>query len=77
MIKHEEISNPDSCLNRAAEDEPVFVLKATDICAPYAILFWILSRITAGRNLEDDEQLKQAQALAADMIKYRALVRKD
>ena len=73
MIKRDELSDPTSCLNRAAEDEPVFVLKATDICAPDTILFWILSRLTAGRNQESDSQIKEAQTLASDMVKYRAM----
>ena len=72
MIKRDELSDPTSCLNRAAEDEPVFVLRATDMCAPDTILFWILSRLTAGRN-QDDDQIKEAQAVASNMVKYRAM----
>ena len=73
MIKRDELSDPTSCLNRVEEDEPVFVLRAADMCAPDTILFWILSRLTAGRNQEDDTQIKEAQALATDMVKYRAM----
>ena len=32
----------DPCLQGAADDEPIFVLRATDYLAPIAILFWIL-----------------------------------
>lgn len=40
MIKSEEISNPESCLNRAADDEPVFVLRANDLSAPTIVRLW-------------------------------------
>lgn len=73
MIKRDELSDPTSRLNRASEDEPVFVLRGADICAPDTILFWILSRLTAGWNQEDDNQVKEAQVIAADMVKYRAM----
>lgn len=68
MIKSEELSNPNSCLNRAADDEMIFVLRAKDICAPYAILFWILSRVSCGKNEEGDEQIKDAQKIAEGMF---------
>jgi hypothetical protein len=34
MIKNLELTNPDSCLNKAADDEMVFVLRAKDPCRP-------------------------------------------
>jgi hypothetical protein len=40
MIKREEIANPDSCLNRAEDDEPIFVLRAHDKTAPSVIRAW-------------------------------------
>jgi len=41
MIKSEEIKNPDSCLNQAEDDEPLFVLKAGDELAPEIVEEWI------------------------------------
>lgn len=41
MKKADELSNPDSCLNRAADDEPLFVLKATDALAPTLVREWV------------------------------------
>jgi len=40
MIKREEIANPDSCLNRAEDDEPIFVLRAHDKTVPSVIRAW-------------------------------------
>lgn len=39
-LKKVEIENPDSCLNRAAPDEPIFVLRAQDCFASDVILKW-------------------------------------
>ena len=37
MTKRELLADPNSCLNRAADDEPVFVLLGRDPAAPFAI----------------------------------------
>ncbi len=41
MIKRQEISDPTSCLNKAADDEPVFVFRAQDQTAPWVIEQWL------------------------------------
>ena len=41
MRKRDELSDPNSCLNKAADDEPVFVLRAHDASAPDAIRAWV------------------------------------
>jgi hypothetical protein len=38
MTKAEEIKG--GCLSRCADDEPVFVLRATDKLAPTAVRYW-------------------------------------
>lgn len=40
MIKKDELANPCSCLNRAHDDEPIFVLRAQDRFASDIILAW-------------------------------------
>lgn len=40
MIKSLELSSPNSCINKAADNEPVFVLRAHDMCAPEAVRYW-------------------------------------
>lgn len=42
MKKNEELANPNSCLNRAEEDEPIFVLRANDPLAPSVIRSWTI-----------------------------------
>lgn len=46
MTKSETIADPASCLNRAAADEPVFVLRANDPHAARIVEDW------AGRYLQ-------------------------
>lgn len=40
MIKRDELANPNSCINRADDDEPVFVLRAHDPAAPEIVREW-------------------------------------
>jgi hypothetical protein len=40
MLKKDELTNPNSCLNRASDDEPLFVLRAQDVFAAAAIKEW-------------------------------------
>lgn len=60
MRKLDELSNPQSCLNRAKPHEMVFVLKAHDITAPDTIRDWVRRRIKAGKNITTDAQIVEA-----------------
>lgn len=60
MIKREEQSDPNSCWNRAADDEMVFVLLGRDVAAPNAIRVWIDKRISTGKNQPGDKQVAEA-----------------
>jgi hypothetical protein len=40
MLKSLELATQTSCLNRAADDEPVFVLRANDENAPAIVCTW-------------------------------------
>jgi hypothetical protein len=71
MIKHEELTNPDSCMNRALDNEMTFVLLARDAAAPVAIREWVAERIELGKNELTDEQIKEALACASAMEKQR------
>lgn len=44
MIKSDELSNMNSCLNKAYQDEPIFVLRAKDPIAPMIIHLWCEAR---------------------------------
>lgn len=72
MKKTDELKNPNSCLNRAADDEPLFVLRGKDVAAPAAIAEWIKSRISMGKNEFGDSQITEAVELAEKMEQYQA-----
>lgn len=61
MLKKDELSNPNSCLNRAADDEPVFVLRANDPLAPEAIIQWchLYRKMHAPNGVWDSERRRQ------------------
>ena len=40
MKKSDEVSISTSCLNRAADDEPIFTLRANDPTAPGVVRSW-------------------------------------
>lgn len=61
MRKLEELTNPDSCLNRARYSEMLFVLLGRDPAAPAAIRAWIEERIRLGKNRPDDAQILGAE----------------
>ena len=70
MRKRDEINDPNSCLNRAADDEPVFVLRAKDRLAPAAIYEW--ARVAARDQVHEPERIQEARMLAEAMINWRA-----
>lgn len=45
MLKHLELSNPNSCLNTSADDEPLFVICARDPLAVEIIREWAVRYI--------------------------------
>jgi hypothetical protein len=60
MLKRDELSIPESCFNRAADDERIFVLLERDIAAPHSIREWALERVARGKNHADDPQIVEA-----------------
>jgi len=64
VLKKDEIANPESCLNRAREDELVFVLLGRDVAAPVAIRAWASERIARRKNEPDDRQIMEAHVCA-------------
>lgn len=67
MLKHLELSTPTSCLNKAAPDEPVFVLRAKDPLAAQAVRHW--ATMSIGRH--EDKKLQEAIACADKMDAWR------
>lgn len=71
MRKHEELSNPASCLNKAESNEMTFVLLGRDPAAPLAVRMWVEARILLGLNVPDDPKLVEARACADTMSAER------
>lgn len=61
MIKREELTNPNSCMSKARENEMTFVLLGRDVAAPLAIRAWIEERVRIGKNAFDDPQILEAE----------------
>lgn len=73
-FKRTELSDPNSCLNKAQDDEMIFVLRAKDPCAGIAILAWINARIDQKLNTIDDEKIKSAYR-AIDAMRVQRFTR--
>lgn len=58
----------DGCLSRAADDEPVFVLRAKDIVAPAAVRGWCELAAVAGAG---EAKLMEAIQVAEDMMAWQ------
>jgi hypothetical protein len=66
MRKRDELTNPNSCMSRARDDEITFVLLEREE-SPDTIRFWISKRIELGKNQPGDAQLVDAENLAREM----------
>jgi len=67
MLKKFELTNPDSCMSKAKDNEMTFVLLGRDAAAPVAIRAWIAERIRLGKNQPDDKQITEAEMAAVIM----------
>lgn len=61
MRKRDELTDPNSCLSKARDDEMLFVLLGRDAAAPAAVQAWINERIERGKNAANDEQIQEAE----------------
>lgn len=64
MLKEQELTDPESCLNKAREDEPIFVLLARDAAAAHAIRCWAMRRVEMRLNQASDLQIREALSWA-------------
>lgn len=69
MMKKDEITNPNSCLNKAAPDEMIFVLRARDECAADTIRYWVALRLIKDKNMPSDIKIREALDIANAMEK--------
>ena len=72
MIKSKELSDPQSCMGRARQDEMTFVLLARDVAAPGAIREWCRLRCLHGKNKSRDPQIIEALECALAMERAHA-----
>lgn len=68
MLKKLEMSTPTSCLNKAAPEEPVFVLRAKDRHAAMTVRHWA----TMAEGTHEAAKIAEARALADQMEAWRA-----
>jgi hypothetical protein len=73
MKKQDELTNPDSCMNKAREGEMTFVLLGRDIAAPVVIREWVAWRIKLGKNKHGDPQITEALDCADAMDRERTI----
>lgn len=64
MRKRDELSDPNSCLNKAGDDEMLFVLLGRDEDAPETVRFWAHRRVARGKRAPDHPQIVEALAWA-------------
>lgn len=60
MQKKDELALPDSCLNRSADDEFLFVLCERDAAISETVRFWAAERVKRGLNRIDDSKIQRA-----------------
>jgi len=68
MLKMEELADPESCINKAAPEEPVFVLRGKDLCSAYAVRAW--ANIAEAGAHHEPEKIAHARRWADRMEAY-------
>lgn len=66
--KREVIQDPNSCFNQAADDEPIFVLRAKDVLAAGAVRWWARTAETMGLHRD---KISDAFRIANEMDVWR------
>lgn len=68
-LKRDEIKDPNSCLNRAADDEPIFVLRGKDPLSAKLVRTWAAGALLEGHH--EDDKIKAAWRYADAMDAWR------
>ena len=71
--KRQTLDDPNSCLNKAKDNEPIFVLRANDPIAPLVVRIWA----SLSTHLGPHSVIKTSSALlaAVDMEDWRTIER--
>ncbi len=67
MRKSEEAANPNSCWNKAKDDEHMFILLGRDRAAVKAVRAWCEVRMGLGMNKLSDDKIQEAFAWAREV----------
>lgn len=67
MLKRQEMSDPNSCLNKARDDEPIFVLRAKDPIAAAVVRLWA----AMAEFVHEREKIGEARQFANAMDQWR------
>jgi hypothetical protein len=75
-LKRVELTNPHGCLGAAADDEPIFVLRANDELAPHTVRRWAWDyrqrkKLEGTYNAPREAKFKEAMALADQMEEWK------
>jgi hypothetical protein len=62
--KRDEMADPNSCLNRAKEDEYLFVLLERDLDVPGTIEDWCRRRVERGKSAPASPEIVEAHHAA-------------
>jgi hypothetical protein len=76
MRKQDELAFPNSCLNKAKDDEMLFVLLGRDKAVPDTIRFWCQMRVKRKLNTIGDPQIVEALRVADEMEAEQHRVRR-
>lgn len=75
MLRNEEIARIDSCLNRAKDDEPIFVLRANDELAAGIVRSWASTYYYSKRRENANEENPRGFLTHAQQKKYDEALR--
>lgn len=64
--KKEVVSDPNSCLNKAADDEPIFVLRGNDPVAAMVVRNWA----EWSNGIHEPAKIAEARQVEADMVRW-------
>lgn len=76
MRKRDELTDLNSCFNKADDSELMFVLLDRDAAAPETIRFWAAKRVKLGLNKWGDPKIVEAVRLALTMEEANRAIKK-
>lgn len=69
MLKKQELSLPNSCLNKASSNEPIFVIRGKDPLAPMLIRHWA----TMADGVHEIGKVEEARSFAEEIEKWQSI----